>query len=232
MALQGPIPVEFGVVFPSGAYAAGAFEPVRNFDASTGEKFVQSNDKATGLPLWVIEVIDPDPQARTRAVKVKVAAQAQPVIPAGPPGSPFIAGGVHRDDGHAVREPGRAAGLLGQGNRHPGARAGPSRRRGQGGSGMKSGGGSSAHVGMYVGEDWWTFLSTYEDHTPILDVTCGSATVSLSLADRKTGAAAVEFARDLAGKAARFAAEVERLHAREHDGDGEACTACQQPQGR
>ena len=46
MALQGPIPVEFGVVFPSGAYAAGAFEPVRNFDASTGEKFVQSADKA------------------------------------------------------------------------------------------------------------------------------------------------------------------------------------------
>ncbi len=70
MALQGPIPVEFGVVFPSGAYAAGAFEPVRNFDASTGEKFVQSHDKATARPLWVIEVIDPDPQARTRAVKV------------------------------------------------------------------------------------------------------------------------------------------------------------------
>jgi hypothetical protein len=58
MALQGPIPVEFGVVFPSGAYAAGAFEPVRNFDASTGEKFVQSSDKTSGLPLWVIEVID------------------------------------------------------------------------------------------------------------------------------------------------------------------------------
>jgi hypothetical protein len=35
MALQGPIPVEFGVVFPSGANAAGAFEPVRNFDASS-----------------------------------------------------------------------------------------------------------------------------------------------------------------------------------------------------
>ena len=89
MALQGPIPVEFGVVFPSGAYAAGAFEPVRNFDASTGEKFVQSSDKASGLPLWVIEVIDGDPAARVRAVKVKVAAQAQPVAPAGTPGSPF-----------------------------------------------------------------------------------------------------------------------------------------------
>ncbi len=90
MALQGAIQAEFSVVFPSGAYAAGAFEPVRNFDASTGEKFVQSNDKTTGLPLWVIEVIDTDPHARTRAVKVKIAAQAQPVIPAAPPGSPFI----------------------------------------------------------------------------------------------------------------------------------------------
>ena len=72
MAMQGPIPVEFGVVFPSGAYAAGAFEPVRNFDASTGEKFVQSTDKTTGQPLWVIEVIDPDPrhargQSRSRS---------------------------------------------------------------------------------------------------------------------------------------------------------------------
>ena len=89
MALQGPIPVEFGVVFPSGAYAAGAFEPVRNFDASTGEKFVQSNDKTSGIPLWVIEVIDADPAARTRAVKVKVAAHEQPGVPAGQHGSPF-----------------------------------------------------------------------------------------------------------------------------------------------
>src|SRR6266700_2693405 len=52
-----PIPVEFGAVFPSGAYAAGSFEPVRNFDSSTGEKFGQSHDKASGLPLWVIEGI-------------------------------------------------------------------------------------------------------------------------------------------------------------------------------
>ena len=129
MSVQGPIPVEFGTVFPSGAYAAGAFDPVRNFDASTGEKFVQSHDKATGAPLWVIEVIDPDPQARTRAVKVKVAA-------AGPAGHPHRAarlpvrpGGVHRDDRHPVREPGRAAGLLAQGNRHPGTRPRPARTR-------------------------------------------------------------------------------------------------------
>jgi hypothetical protein len=34
MALQGPIPVAFGQVFPAGAYAAGAVEPVRDFEAS------------------------------------------------------------------------------------------------------------------------------------------------------------------------------------------------------
>ena len=38
------------MVFPSGAYAAGAFEPVRNFDASTGEKFVQSPTRPPGCP--------------------------------------------------------------------------------------------------------------------------------------------------------------------------------------
>ena len=87
---------------------------------------------------------------------------------------------------------------------------------------MKSGGGSSGRVGMYVGEDWWTWLSTYEDHTPILDISCGSTTVSLSVADRKVGIPAVEFARELAAQAAKFAAEVERLHARHPGPDGQA----------
>ena len=43
---------------------------------------------------------------------------------------------------------------------------------------MRSGGGSSGHIGVYVGEDWWTHLSTYDDHTPILDISCGSMTVA------------------------------------------------------
>ena len=89
---------------------------------------------------------------------------------------------------------------------------------------MRSGGGSFGQISLHVGADWWTFLNTYDDHTPILDISCGSTTVSLSVADRKVGIPAVEFARELADKAARFAAEVERLHTRDH---GEACTACQ-----
>jgi hypothetical protein len=90
MALQGPIPVDFGHAFPAGVYAAGGFEPVRDFDASSNGRFVQSKDKASGLPLWVVEVIDADATARTRTVKVKVAAQVQPVLPNGPAGVPFV----------------------------------------------------------------------------------------------------------------------------------------------
>jgi len=89
MALQGPIPVEFGQAFPHGAFAAGQAEPLRDFDASRGDRFVQSKDKATGEPLWVIEVIDADPQARAKTVRVKVAATVQPVLPPPSPGMPF-----------------------------------------------------------------------------------------------------------------------------------------------
>jgi len=90
MFLQGPFPVEFGTVFPSGVYAAGGFDMVRDFDRSSGDRVVQQADKATGLPLWVIEVINADPEARQRTVKVKVAAQYQPVLPDAPAGSPFV----------------------------------------------------------------------------------------------------------------------------------------------
>jgi hypothetical protein len=82
--------VEFGAAFPSGAYAAGSVEKVRDFDRSSGDRVVQQADKATGLPLWVVEVIDADPEARQRTVKVKVAAQYQPVLPDAPSGSPFV----------------------------------------------------------------------------------------------------------------------------------------------
>jgi hypothetical protein len=89
MALLGPFPVEFGAVFPSGAYAAGGFEMIRDFDKSKGDLVIQQADKITGLPLWVIEVIDADPEARQRTVKVKIASAVQPVLPAPVHGSPF-----------------------------------------------------------------------------------------------------------------------------------------------
>ena len=89
MAFRGAIPVEFGAVFPDGAYAAAKIEMVRDFDRSSGDRVVQQTDKHTGLPLWVVEVIDADEQARQRTVKVKIAAPVQPVLPSPAPGSPF-----------------------------------------------------------------------------------------------------------------------------------------------
>jgi hypothetical protein len=91
MALQGQIPIEFGMVFPAGAYAAGGIEMVRDFDRSTADRLVQQTDKETGLPLWVVEVIDAQENARQRTVKVKIAAHVQPVLPPPAPGSPFTA---------------------------------------------------------------------------------------------------------------------------------------------
>jgi hypothetical protein len=79
---------------------------------------------------------------------------------------------------------------------------------------MRSGGGSFGQISLHVGQDLWTFLNTYDDHSPILDVAAGSTTVTVSIADRKVDASALEFARELASQAARFAAEIERLHAR------------------
>jgi len=92
---------------------------------------------------------------------------------------------------------------------------------------VKSGGGSTAHIGVYVGQDWYTHLCTYDDHAPILDISAGSAMVALSLASQEVSAPAVEFARELASQAARFAAEVERLHARHLAGAVEATGSSQ-----
>ena len=91
MAMHGQIPIEFAMVFPDGAYAAGGIEMVRDFERSTADRLVQQTDKETGLPLWVVEVIDAQEDARQRTVKVKIAAQVQPVLPSPAPGSPFTA---------------------------------------------------------------------------------------------------------------------------------------------
>ncbi|MBV2362257.1 plasmid replication, integration and excision activator [Streptomonospora nanhaiensis] len=85
MAIQGALPIDFGTVFPYGAFALGV-EPVTDFETKRPQL-----DKATGLPLWAVDVIDADPEARGKAksVKVKVAAEHCPVLPEEVPGLPF-----------------------------------------------------------------------------------------------------------------------------------------------
>ncbi len=80
MAIQGSIPVQFGDVFGYGAYASSV-ERVDDFDKSTRENKVQARDRATGELLWAVDVYDPDPSAKVKQIKVKIAAPMQPVLP-------------------------------------------------------------------------------------------------------------------------------------------------------
>ena len=59
-----------------------------DFDASTKENRVQARDKDTGLPMWQVEVLDFDPQAREKTFRVKIAAAVQPVPPEAIAGAP------------------------------------------------------------------------------------------------------------------------------------------------
>lgn len=85
MAIQGALPVEFGVVFPHGAFALGV-EALTDFETKKPQL-----DKDTGQPLWAVEVIDADPNARGKAKsqKVKVAAEHCPTLPDEVAGLPF-----------------------------------------------------------------------------------------------------------------------------------------------
>ena len=91
MVMPRKVPVEFGVVFPYGAYAVGEIGPVRDYDRSTRENPVQATDPDTGLPVWAVDVVDADPEAKksTRTMTVKVAAKVQPVLPEAAEGMPF-----------------------------------------------------------------------------------------------------------------------------------------------
>ena len=91
MALSRHIPITNELLFPAGAYAVGGVEQVVDFEASTREQRVQAHDKDSGLPLWAVSVFDADPDARTKVIRVKIAARIPPVLPQAPAGAPFPA---------------------------------------------------------------------------------------------------------------------------------------------
>jgi hypothetical protein len=91
MALSRHIPITNELLFPAGAYAVGSVEQVVDFEASTREQRVQAHDKDSGLPLWAVSVFDADPDARTKVIRVKIAARIPPVLPQAPAGAPFPA---------------------------------------------------------------------------------------------------------------------------------------------
>lgn len=88
MAVNGPIKVNFYEVFPHGLLAVGSVQQMADFDASTRENKVQARDKDTGQPIYTIDVLDCDPEARERTFKVKIIADREPVLPEALPGAP------------------------------------------------------------------------------------------------------------------------------------------------
>lgn len=93
MAINGRFRVSMEDVFPHGAFVVSEVEPVRDFDRSTRERPVQSTDKESGQLVWVVSVLDADPDARKteKTVTVKISAPVQPVPPEALAGTPFRA---------------------------------------------------------------------------------------------------------------------------------------------
>ena len=89
MAIRGAIPMGHGAAFAYGTFMVGEVEPMRDFDRSTREQAVQAVDRDTGELVWTVDVVDADPEARERTVRVKITAPVQPVPPETAPGVPF-----------------------------------------------------------------------------------------------------------------------------------------------
>ncbi|WP_433500211.1 plasmid replication, integration and excision activator [Sphaerimonospora sp. CA-214678] len=88
MALQGPIPISFALLFPHGCYVVGEVQAAKDFDA---KRDTQAKDKLTGLPVWQVPVMDADPslKAAQKTVTVKILAEVAPVVPPSLPGLPI-----------------------------------------------------------------------------------------------------------------------------------------------
>lgn len=82
MAIPRKLPVDFDTVFPFGAYMVGEISPVRDYDRSTRENAIQAADPESGFPVWAVDVVDADPEARksNRTMTVKVSAKVMPVL--------------------------------------------------------------------------------------------------------------------------------------------------------
>jgi hypothetical protein len=83
MAVQGRVPARHEDVFPVPVVvmSVDAVEDFEKRKAGAGDP--QERDKETGMRLWAVSLMDPSAQAGKREVKVKMAADHQPVPPNG-----------------------------------------------------------------------------------------------------------------------------------------------------
>jgi hypothetical protein len=89
MAIKGAIPMRHEDAFAYGTFMVGEVQAMRDFDRSTREQAIQAVDRDSGVLVWTVDVVDADPEARERTVRVKITAPVQPVPPETAPGLPF-----------------------------------------------------------------------------------------------------------------------------------------------
>ena len=91
MGLNGPVRTDSAVQFPFGVAVCGPVTSAAEFNknAAPSAARVQARDKDTGLPLWQVDVMDLDPDARERTFRVKVVSAVQPVPPDAIAGTPL-----------------------------------------------------------------------------------------------------------------------------------------------
>jgi hypothetical protein len=89
MAIKGAIPMGHEDAFAYGTFMVGEVQAMRDFDRSTREQAIQAVDRDSGVLVWTVDVVDADPEARERTVRVKITAPVQPVPPETAPGLPF-----------------------------------------------------------------------------------------------------------------------------------------------
>lgn len=68
-------------------------------------------------------------------------------------------------------------------------------------------------VGMHVGDGSSAYCFSYDHRSPILHVSTGEATITVSAAAEEVDDAALSFARELLASVQTFTAEIERQHA-------------------
>jgi hypothetical protein len=89
MSIQGPFKIDCGEQFPHGLFAIAVGGQL-DFEKSQAKlEDAQARDKESGERVWVVRVIDNDPEARQNELKVKIIAPHCPALPEVVPGTNF-----------------------------------------------------------------------------------------------------------------------------------------------
>ncbi len=109
MSVQGPFKIDCDEQFPHGLFAVAVGGQLDFEKSQAKAEDPQARDKESGERVWVVRVIDNDPEARTNEFKVKIIAPHCPTLAGGVAGDELPAGGVPQHDRDAVHRGGEGS---------------------------------------------------------------------------------------------------------------------------